>query len=96
MDFFGRAEFTTLSDSRRSYLKRHQSFAQLKLVSRISKVTNIVIDGHGQPVLTQVALVRPGAVKRSIDALISESIYHGSLLHALWPPTYSLLAPAMR
>lgn len=35
--------------------------------------TLIVVDGQGQPVLTQVALVRPGAVKRSIDALVSES-----------------------
>jgi hypothetical protein len=35
--------------------------------------TLIVVDGQGQPVLTQVALVRPGAVKRSIDTLISES-----------------------
>ena len=35
--------------------------------------TLIVVDGQGQPVLTQVALVRPGTVKRSVDALVSES-----------------------
>ena len=31
--------------------------------------TLIVVDGQGQPVLTQLALVRPGAVKTQIDAL---------------------------
>ena len=34
--------------------------------------TLIVVDGQGQPVLTQLALVRPGAVKAQIDALRTE------------------------
>lgn len=33
--------------------------------------TLIVVDGQGQPVLTQVALVRPGPVKNQVEALIA-------------------------
>ena len=33
--------------------------------------TLIVIDGQGQPVLTQLALVRPGPIKAQIDALLT-------------------------
>lgn len=35
--------------------------------------TLIVIDGQGQPVLTQMALVRPGPIKAQIDTLLAQA-----------------------
>lgn len=35
--------------------------------------TLIVIDGQGQPVLTQFALVRPGPVNEQIDTLLAQA-----------------------
>ena len=32
----------------------------------------IVVDGQGQPILIQLALVRPGPVKTQIDALLTQ------------------------
>lgn len=34
--------------------------------------TLIVVDGQGQPVLVQLALVRPGPVKEQIDTLLAQ------------------------
>lgn len=35
--------------------------------------TVIVIDGQGQPILTQLALVRPGPIKEQIDLLLAQA-----------------------
>lgn len=35
--------------------------------------TLIVVDGQGQPVLTQLALVRPGPVEAEIDRLLAQT-----------------------
>jgi thioredoxin-related protein len=36
--------------------------------------TVIVVDGQGQPVLTQLALVRPGPIKEQVDLLLAQVI----------------------
>lgn len=35
--------------------------------------TVIVVDGQGQPVLTQLALVRPGPLKEQINTLLAQA-----------------------
>lgn len=35
--------------------------------------TLIVVDGQGEPVLTQISLIRPGAVKDQVDALLAQT-----------------------
>ncbi len=34
--------------------------------------TLIVVDGRGVPVLTQVGIIRPAAIKKNINALLSQ------------------------
>ena len=35
--------------------------------------TLIVVDGQGQPILTQLALVRPKSIKEQIDTLLTQA-----------------------
>lgn len=34
--------------------------------------TLILVDGRGVPVLTQVGVIRPSAIKKNVDALLSQ------------------------